>query len=138
MASISFRCDDKLQEWSFVELQGSITVASESHLMQSKATKSGIAQIESSFGGIELGKLSLPSSGPPTLLIGNHYLVGEIVSLKKPLVICRKQFPAASTSRTPSNSSTDADAEATMQVLGVVRKKIVFTGRPNPVLDTKV
>jgi chromosome transmission fidelity protein 8 len=59
----------------------------------------------------------------PILIIGNHYLEGKRVALKKPLAIINKD----------DESSPAGEAESIdYQLTGVIRFKYIFKNRPKP------
>lgn len=71
MASVRFCCvDAKLKEFAFIELQGSLSVEKDSKLTPNtkarlkEKERGAIALIGSSFGGMELGQLSLEHVRP--------------------------------------------------------------------------
>jgi chromosome transmission fidelity protein 8 len=61
----------------------------------------------------------------PILIIGNHYLEGKRVALKKPLAIIGKDDPS------PTIEGEENQALA-YRLAGVVRFKYIFKNRPKP------
>ncbi|KAF0731087.1 hypothetical protein Ae201684P_011701 [Aphanomyces euteiches] len=77
-----------------------------------------------SKASLPLGKLQY-QKGVPTLLIGTHLLEGKVVKLGKPMAIMRK--------KAIDDNSTEQTKAYT--VVGIARKKLVFSTRPKPVAD---
>ena len=87
----------------------------------------------------------------PTLLIGHHLLEGKVAAIPKPMAIMRRTNPAtrASTSGTGEMDVEETQLEESMDVdgstggeqappqwtiQGLVRKKIIFSKRPMPII----
>ncbi|EAU85403.1 hypothetical protein CC1G_07097 [Coprinopsis cinerea okayama7 len=114
-----------------VELQGSLDVE---------------AKHPSERNGKLVGKLSIDEgSNKPTLRIGHHLLEGKIATINKPLAILHRSHANASTStgamavdeeESQVGESQTGDV-APWVILGVVRKKIVFSKRPMPLAKPK-
>ncbi|CAI0403577.1 unnamed protein product [Linum tenue] len=97
-------------EWAIVELQGVVEVQP-SH-------RDGIQNLE-------IGRLCRPSSDEKyTLTIGYHELSGTKVTLKKPLAVLKKV------------KRTD-DGKVELDVVGVIRHKILFKTRPKALISRK-
>ncbi|KAG2145369.1 Ctf8-domain-containing protein [Suillus bovinus] len=87
-----------------------------------------------------IGKLNLNDANKPTLVIGHHLLEGKVVTLPKPLgVMHRKEgskrhgYPGDGDS---SRSVEDArNPVVSWGIVAVVKKKIVFSKRPMPILN---
>lgn len=65
---------------------------------------------------VKLGKLTMDGDGRATLAIGNHLLQGRLITLKKPLLLLKKQQEEGDT-RYVSRS--------------IIKKKILFKNRPS-------
>ncbi|TFK40200.1 Ctf8-domain-containing protein [Crucibulum laeve] len=88
--------------------------------------------------GIEEG------SNKPTLRIGHHLLEGKISALAKPLAILHRSVPGDPVSKeAPSDNAMECDSSvdaakdgsrAGWNIVGVVKKKIVFAKRPMPIV----
>ncbi|XP_015696623.1 putative uncharacterized protein DDB_G0287975 [Oryza brachyantha] len=99
-------------EWAVVEVQG---------VVQPQPSFSGRIQ------GLHIGRLcaaASPSSKAAfTFTVGYHELAGTKVTLKKPLLVLRKQ----------KTSTTTAETE--LEVIGVIRHKILFKDRPKALIS---
>ena len=95
---------DALEEWIMIETQGHIEVGEE--LVDGGAIESLV----------KLGKLTMDGDGRATLAIGNHLLQGRLITLKKPLLLLKKQQEEGDT-RYVSRS--------------IIKKKILFKNRPS-------
>jgi len=78
----------------------------------------------SKLGGRNLGVLQLQSGGGVTLSNGPRTLYGKMQDLKKPLVLARK------TGRSDPVVGDENRARSVLAIEGVVRRKAVFTARP--------
>jgi chromosome transmission fidelity protein 8 len=109
---IVIRSSDELGGWNLIELQGELFVP------------------EGSYDGKEIGKLS-ERDGVPILVLGNHFLEGKRVALKKPFAIIMKKDQ-------PEHAPIDQEAEkhgttcADYSMVGVIRYKYLFKNRPKP------
>lgn len=63
-----------------------------------------------------------PPQDKPTLLIGHHLLEGKLVTLQKPLAVLHRAQP-------------NEDDGTSYDMIGLVRRKIVFAKRPMPVIN---
>jgi len=119
-----------------VELQGSIELES-SH--------------PSDKDGKYIGELKIDGTNKPTLLIGHHLLEGKIANLSKPLgVLVRSRLASGSTRTMLEQDRDDADVEmenldealttsdsderVEWDMVAVVKRKIVFSNRPIPIV----
>ncbi|KAA1476227.1 hypothetical protein DENSPDRAFT_843128 [Dentipellis sp. KUC8613] len=110
-------------ELVLIELQGSLEVEGDKH-------------------GKSVGKLTIPDDdkSKPTLLIGYHLIEGKITNLPKPLAVLHRVSPS---SLEPSDAM-DIDFETpsvppsqpppTYTIRAIVRKKLVFSKRPMPMV----
>ena len=71
------------------------------------------------FDSLELGNLKEVSKGNYELQVGNHLIKGKVIDLVKPLIMTEKQV----------NEET---GEMLQVVRAVIRKKVLFAGRPTP------
>ncbi|CAD5334673.1 unnamed protein product [Arabidopsis thaliana] len=102
---------DDLSEWAIVELQGVVETQ---------------ASFQGSIQNLEIGRLchSDSSQGTYTFTVGYHELVGSKVTLKKPLLVLKKlQFDEV------SGKATE------LEVVGIIRTKILFKTRPKPLIS---
>jgi len=138
-----------------------ITVTSESSSLSNPKLPSGLAKIShdevvlvelqgslevecnnpSERNGRLVGKLKMDdSTGKPSLLIGHHLLEGTIAALPKPFaVILRTGNPGPDLGNDAMVIGSPADpgdhsVSSKWSVVGIVKKKIVFSKRPMPVM----
>ncbi|RPD54117.1 hypothetical protein L226DRAFT_617229 [Lentinus tigrinus ALCF2SS1-7] len=105
----------------------------------------GALEVEGNKDGQLVGKLRVdPNTKKPTMMIGHHLLEGKLVNLAKPLAVLQKH------DSTPGAGEEDEAAMAvedgysprtTMQarswdIIAMVKKKMVFSKRPMPVVGT--
>ncbi|TKW24367.1 hypothetical protein SEVIR_3G047800v4 [Setaria viridis] len=122
---IRVRCgcsDSSCPEWAVVELQG---------VVQPQASFSG------DIRGLHIGRLcSAPSpsssKGGYTFTVGYHELAGTKVTLKKPLLVLRKKKV---TGGAADQEPPTAAEEAELEVIGVIRHKILFKDRPKALIS---
>ncbi|TFY83784.1 hypothetical protein EWM64_g228, partial [Hericium alpestre] len=77
--------------------------------------------------------LHAPLKGKPTLLIGYHLLEGKIVNLSKPLAVLHRTAPP-SADADAMDVDSDAPASPSYEIRAIVRKKLVFSKRPMPMV----
>ncbi|KAM0896472.1 hypothetical protein ACQ4PT_023174 [Festuca glaucescens] len=104
-------------EWAVVEVQG---------VLQPQPCFSGRIQ------GLHIGRLcstsSTPSSkGAYTFTVGYHELAGTRVTLKKPLLVLRK--------KKNDGQARPAAPQVELEVIGVIRHKILFKDRPKALIS---
>ncbi|KAH9995677.1 Ctf8-domain-containing protein [Russula compacta] len=93
-------------EFVLLELQGQLEVSGTKH-------------------GQLVGRLTIDDDGDkPTLRIGHHLLEGKIVSLPKPLALLQRVY----------GNSTPVAATTSYVIRTLIRKKIVFSKRPTPIV----
>ncbi|KAJ9614634.1 hypothetical protein H2200_002771 [Cladophialophora chaetospira] len=64
------------------------------------------------------------------LYVGKYQrLTGEVKKLAKPLAVIRKMEPA----NEEMNGGTHRDGDEALEILGIVKFKVLFSGRPEPV-----
>ncbi|KAF8312535.1 hypothetical protein DL93DRAFT_2059925 [Clavulina sp. PMI_390] len=106
-----------------VELQGSLVTTGES-------------------AGQRVGILAIdPSSNKPTLRIGNHLLEGTIQNLSKPLGVIVKSAssgdgPGLRIPRVRARADEMDSSTTSYDIVAVVKKKIVFSKRPIPIVPS--
>lgn len=67
--------------------------------------------------------------------IGLHLLEGNVVNLKLPLLAIEKKRTRAAAENGMEESSEDgisAELSSSLEIVGVIRKKIIFKTRPKP------
>jgi len=97
----------------------------------------GSLEIQGSTDSKFVGNLEIdPKTNKPSLIIGPHFLEGKIVSLSTPLAIMEKK-----SSLNDQMSGMDVDdeenreeTEVEWQISAIVKKKVVFSTRPMPLL----
>ncbi|KAI0352434.1 hypothetical protein OH77DRAFT_1409171 [Trametes cingulata] len=102
----------------------------------------GALDVEGNKDNQLVGKLRVdPATKKPTLLIGHHLLEGKLVNLSKPLAVLHRNDhdPAAS----PASEETmavddapraDSSGAKSWDVVAVVKRKMVFSKRPMPMV----
>ncbi|CCA68902.1 hypothetical protein PIIN_02762 [Serendipita indica DSM 11827] len=83
----------------------------------------GSIEIEGDYAGETIGMLDMSIESKPTLRIGHHLLEGKLTGLPKPLAVLK------------SNKTAEPDNEVSFDIVSIIRKKIVFSKRPSPVMD---
>ncbi|KAF7971068.1 hypothetical protein HWV62_22125 [Athelia sp. TMB] len=82
-----------------------------------------------------VGKFRLDEgSDKPTLSIGHHLLEGKIVSLSKPLGVMQRTSGARGAVMGDEGMEEVAAASVQWDVVAIVKKKIVFSKRPMPIV----
>ncbi|PVG04046.1 hypothetical protein CPB86DRAFT_778283 [Serendipita vermifera] len=93
------------KDYAIIELQGSF-------------------EIEGDYSGQSIGILDMSNSSKPTLRVGHHLLEGKIATLAKPLaLLC-----------SGSNEETSPTSPICLNMVAIIRKKIVFSNRPTPIV----
>ncbi|KAG1725385.1 Ctf8-domain-containing protein [Suillus lakei] len=88
-----------------------------------------------------VGKLNLTDVNKPTLIIGHHLLEGKVVSLPKPLGVMHRKETSKRHGclRDGADSISVEDASnpgVSWGIIAVVKKKIVFSKRPMPIVNS--
>ncbi|XP_057328989.1 chromosome transmission fidelity protein 8 homolog [Microplitis mediator] len=96
--------DGVLQEWAIIELQGNLEFHS-----------------SNSSDKCFIGDLYYEKNDTPVLIIGMHILHGKELVLPKPLAVLEKK-------------TTDGTTGTEYVVNAIVKKKLVFKGRPKPIV----
>ncbi|KAK3164709.1 hypothetical protein QOZ80_1AG0023520 [Eleusine coracana subsp. coracana] len=83
--------------------------------------------------GLHIGRLcSGPSlSSSSSSKAGYHELAGTKVTLKKPLLVLRKKKVHGDDQETPTTAAADVELE----VIGIIRHKILFKDRPKALIS---
>ncbi|THH04527.1 hypothetical protein EW145_g5459 [Phellinidium pouzarii] len=114
------------EEVILIELQGSFEV---------EGNQSG--QLAAS---LKLGE----NDSKPTMMVGRNLLEGKIVNLPKPLAVLVKKSTGRKTQRAQSSNSDDAietegnfkgDGMCEYDMLAVVKRKVLFSKRPMPIVN---
>ncbi|KAI1431799.1 hypothetical protein GGR50DRAFT_677615 [Xylaria sp. CBS 124048] len=120
---------------AILELQGTI------NLPQSDGQHSGADD-----NGLQIGRILFPDYHPDTqdasstawmkrvhLYVGNHQrLTGEVKKLPKALAIIRKR-PESAVDVEMTDSSSPGDVKEDLEVVEIVKYKLAFSHRPEPV-----
>ena len=88
-----------------------------------------------------LTKVCAAIQNKPALVIGPHFLEGKIVSLPTPLAVMEKKKSPSDDRMSEMDVDGDEDREeggVEWQISTVVRKKVVFSKRPMPLLNRPV
>ncbi|XP_012274226.1 chromosome transmission fidelity protein 8 homolog [Orussus abietinus] len=108
--------DGQLTEWAMIELQGELKNAT-------------IDSTSNTF----IGDLHFTKAGIPVLIIGIHILYGKEIKLDKPIAVLQKS--RYDKHGNPISEEFPADDYKTEYVIkAVVKKKLVFKGRPKPIV----
>lgn len=119
------------EEVVLIELQGSLEVE--------------CTNITESDGKL-IGKLKIDEvSNKPTLLIGHHLLEGQITTLTKPIAVLHRKSALSSRRADSGKENHDSDkqmnvdenessASVEWDVIAVVKRKIIFSKRPMPIV----
>lgn len=107
--------EEECREWTILELQG-------------------VVETQSSFQGsvqnLDIGRLCHSDSSSQdnyTFTVGYHELTGSKATLKKPLLVLKKLQKC--TDGDPSEKETE------LEVVGIIRSKILFKTRPKPLFS---
>ncbi|KAI0067280.1 hypothetical protein BV25DRAFT_1819607 [Artomyces pyxidatus] len=95
----------------------------------------GELDVEGNKHGQTVGTLTVDNGGKakPTLRIGYHLLEGKVVSLSKPLAVLQRNIPHT-TQADDSTVRSTSKYPPSYTVRSVVRKKLVFSKRPTPMV----
>ncbi|KAL9237294.1 hypothetical protein vseg_011862 [Gypsophila vaccaria] len=119
MGPIKVKCkcgEENCKEWAIIEVQGVIEVKSE---------------LRNRLHTLEIGRLCRPSPQETyTFVIGYHELTGSKVKLKKPLAVLKKVKQLDENQETNPGSSSTVE----LDVIGVIRQKILFKTRPKALI----
>ncbi|GLU24231.1 hypothetical protein SLE2022_401810 [Rubroshorea leprosula] len=103
---------EKCPEWAIIELQGVVEVQ---------------PSFQGSLQNLQIGRLCRPSSQESyTFTVGYHELMGSRVALKKPLLVMKK---------TKQISEGSSSPEVELEVIGIIRQKILFKTRPKALIS---
>ncbi|TFK49386.1 hypothetical protein OE88DRAFT_422511 [Heliocybe sulcata] len=96
----------------------------------------GSLEVEGDRAGQAVGTLTFPedNNAKPTLLIGHHLLEGKLVTLQKPLAVLRRAAPTIN-SASHNDEHEEKGEGRRYDMLAIVRRKIVFSKRPIPVVN---
>lgn len=102
------------EEWSLLELQGHLDPR----------------DVQQTLDSLPLGVLEVDASNSKeySLVVGNNKLVGKLVRLDKPLVVLTHDNDAR------PDAIALAEHDEHWRAVGVVRSKIVFKTRPQPIV----
>ncbi|CAA0809476.1 Unknown protein [Striga hermonthica] len=120
---IKLKCscgEGRCPEWAVVEVQGVVEAQ---------------PSFQDRLQNLEIGLLCRPSSQESyTFTVGYHELTGTKVNLKKPIVVLKKiKFDDEVKEGEGSSNSKRVE----LDVIGVIRHKILFKTRPRALISTK-
>ena len=79
--------------------------------------------------------------GAPTLIIGNHELKGSAINLKEPFAVLRKRkverISQNCNAGVTSESASKSRREVQLEVVGVVKKKLMFDQYPKSIMRSR-
>ncbi|KAL5526489.1 hypothetical protein ACEPAF_8213 [Sanghuangporus sanghuang] len=97
----------------------------------------GSFHVEGDPSGQLAAQLSLDNETKPTMLIGHNLLEGKIVDLSKPLAVLRKKALHDDPMQVDGESSQEDTGRACeYDMVAVVKRKVLFSKRPMPVVNT--
>ncbi|KAK4385010.1 Chromosome transmission fidelity protein 8 [Sesamum angolense] len=109
-------------EWAIVELQG---------VVEAQPT------FENRLQNLQIGVLCRPSSQENyTFTVGYHELTGTKVSLKKPILVLKK-IKLRKEEEEEEDEDDVNSAGVELDVIGVIRHKILFKTRPKALISSK-
>eukprot|EP01112_Ceratiomyxa_fruticulosa_P017578 TRINITY_DN5499_c0_g1_i1.p1 TRINITY_DN5499_c0_g1~~TRINITY_DN5499_c0_g1_i1.p1 ORF type:complete len:131 (-),score=38.08 TRINITY_DN5499_c0_g1_i1:77-469(-) len=114
------RCRESLDEWSILEIQGSLEVSDAENVDE-----------------LEAGVLTLTGNSNATLMIGASMLEGKVTPLKKPLVVMKKKGVDQIEYMDEGDSEKDSSNSTEYEVVGIVKEKIIFKTRPKFIVTPK-
>ncbi|KAK8537127.1 hypothetical protein V6N12_043302 [Hibiscus sabdariffa] len=115
---------EKCPEWAIVELQGVVELQ-----------PSFQDSLQDSLQNLQIGQLCRPSSQENyTFTIGYHELTGSKVALKKPMVVLKK-IKRMDVDQSDNGGASSSNTE--LDVVGVIRHKILFKTRPKALISVK-
>ncbi|CAH9108749.1 unnamed protein product [Cuscuta epithymum] len=108
-------CGENCPEWAIVELQGVI-----------EAQPAFADRLQN----LQIGVLCRPSSQEIyTFTVGYHELTGNRITLKKPMLVLKKNKLL----KEENSESNSANVE--LDVIGIIRQKILFKTRPRALIS---
>ncbi|KAK3220759.1 hypothetical protein Dsin_014729 [Dipteronia sinensis] len=117
---IKIKCscsEESCQEWAIVEIQGAIEIQ---------------PSFQNRLDNLDIGQLCRPSSPENyTFTVGYHELAGSKVPLKKPFLVLKKK----KTINVEQQSSENDSPGAELEVVGIIRHRILFKTRPKALIS---
>ena len=110
--------ENKNHEWAILEFQG---------------------ELKNSMSDAEIGNIEIKGN-TASMVIGQHALRGKIENLPNPLLVVEKpKKMVTGLELDKENAAADEDeigttATGSMEIQGVIRKRVIFTARPKPLL----
>eukprot|EP01108_Squamamoeba_japonica_P009314 TRINITY_DN862_c0_g1_i1.p2 TRINITY_DN862_c0_g1~~TRINITY_DN862_c0_g1_i1.p2 ORF type:complete len:120 (-),score=20.75 TRINITY_DN862_c0_g1_i1:21-380(-) len=104
-----------VKEWTLVELQGRVENREEGDTID----------------GLPLGQLTRTDGGEIELVVGNSKLVGAEVKLDKPFAVL---VPNQDKQNAVRESDVVEKNDAHWSVVGIVKRKLLFKSRPQPIV----
>lgn len=69
-----------------------------------------------------------------TFTVGYHELMGSKIPLKKPLLVLKKMKRDSDA----ENSGTESSSRVELEVIGIIRQRILFKTRPKALISSKI
>ena len=122
---VKCKCGEgKCPEWAIVELQGVVEAQ---------------PAFQDRLQNLEIGILCRPSSEQVyTFTVGYHELTGSKLALKKPLLLLQKIKHSSEADQSgDTNTQTNSSTNVELQVIGIIRHRILFKTRPKALISSK-
>jgi hypothetical protein len=109
------------EEWSVIELQGHLSARDTALTLDA----------------LPLGVLDIAPDNAKefTLVIGSTALVGKLVRLEKPLTVIAPDATRSELAAAAAAADDDDAADEHWHIVGIVRNKLVFKTRPQPIVS---
>ena len=109
--------DNKHDEWAVLEFQG---------------------ELKNSMSDIEIGNIEIKGNSA-SMVIGQHALKGQIENLPNPFLVVEKQKKIGTGLSLDKENTEEVEevgkrGTGLMEIRGVIRKRVIFTACPKPLL----
>ncbi|XP_069701392.1 chromosome transmission fidelity protein 8 homolog isoform X2 [Periplaneta americana] len=111
------RSDSPVEEWAVVELQGDLE-----------------SRDNENFHEQFIGDLHYTKKEKPVLIIGHHILHGNVVPMDKPFAVIERKSESDDDHDREDAVSCDVQKKVEYYVKAVVKKKLLFSDRPKPII----
>lgn len=131
-------------DWAIVELQGTVDARDaatplDGLTLGTLTFNSAVRETNRLWRRARAQMQRANAQGDPVLTIGTSMLVGKVVKLAKPLVVISSDEPAgdgvAEQRAKRARLVGDASDDESWNVVGIVRKKLLFKSRPQPIVQ---
>ncbi|KAD7478207.1 hypothetical protein E3N88_01343 [Mikania micrantha] len=123
---IKLKCscgESNCPEWAIIELQGVVEVQ---------------PAFQNRIQNLQIGLLCRPSSQETyTFTVGYHELSGSKIPLKKPLLVLKKKI-IKSDMEIDQNDDHLSSSGMELEVVGIIRQRILFKTRPKALISGKM